>query len=281
MNKKISVALGNFDGVHKGHQKIFEKAKELGKTAVCFTFLSHPEKGDAIYNNETKEELIIQMGLTPYFQEFDEAFKNLSPEEFVQNILRDKLRACAVVFGENFYFGKNRAGDADLMIELCEKNGINAAKQPLLSIGGKTVSTTAIKEFLKNGEIENAADFLGREYEIERLVIKGRSLGATIGFPTINQKFENGLVMPKCGVYASSVTLGGKTYKSITNIGFAPTAGTREALSETHILGFSGNLYGEIVKVTLKTYLREEKKFSDMAELKATISQDAERAKTL
>lgn len=284
---KIALALGTFDGLHRGHINVLNTTKEFafnGLVPSVLLFDCHPlvaVKGFAppmLITQEDKEKFIKNMGLLPIPISFDE-IKNLSPEEFVKNILCDKLNVSAVVSGDNFHFGKNGQGNSEILKELCEKYDIIYKKAENVSYGDGLISSTRIRNALENGDIESANEMLGRKFSYDFLVVEGNKIGKKyFGFPTINQHFPVGFINLKYGVYASQSTVDGKVYPSVTNFGCHPTIGGDKVLSETCILGFDGDLYNQRIKVELLSFIRGEKKFDSKEELKEQIEKDSKSA---
>lgn len=278
-----AVALGFFDGLHLGHIAVVQRAllrREV--SSVVFTFNDktalpkfREKKGNCIITYEQKAELFEEAGADfLYAPDFGE-IKDFSAREFVEKILKDRLCAAYVVCGYDFRFGRGGEGNPDILSALCHEHGIACEVVPPVRIGGEIVSSTEIRRLIRLGEIEKANRLLGYELSYELPVVKGNEIGRTIGFPTINQKIPDYMVSPKNGVYKSWTTVDGKTYRSITNIGVKPTVTDRgEVVTETHIIGFHGDLYGKTVKISLRGYLRGERKFESLSALKAQLSYD-------
>jgi len=286
---KTSLALGTFDGLHLGHTKVILNAVKIGKEnslePAVMLFDVHPQfclKGIAppkLITDKKREELINSFGAKTVTFEF-ERILNYTREEFFYNILIDELHAGAVSCGENFRFGKNASGDVEFLKEECEKNGILLCVSPIISVDGENVSSTKIRSFIRNGEIEKANRMLGRNFSYSSTVLDGKHLGRKLGIPTINQLIDDGLACPKKGVYASFTTVGEKRYKSVTNIGIRPTVeNTLNVNSETHILDFNGNLYGKNPTVELVSFMRDEKKFESVSQLREQIERDIDKRK--
>ena len=283
-----AVALGYFDGIHIGHKsvlmKALEKAKEKDLVPVVTLFDIHPRKllsGEVppiITTEEKKRKILTDMG----FEIFDFDFRqgmNYEPEEFIDKILVDTLSAKAVFCGFDYHYGKGGKGNVETLREALSKKGIEFdAVEPVFS-GDAVVSSTAIRQFITDGEIEKANEMLGEYFSYDFSVNKGDGLGRTWGFPTINQSFPEDFIIPKRGVYVSETEFDGKSYLSVTNVGIRPTVADGGIRSETCILDFSGDLYGKNVKVKLIKYLREEKKFPNVDELRQAIGNDIENAR--
>ena len=284
---KIALALGTFDGLHRGHLNVLNATKEFafdGFVPAVLLFDCHPlvaVKGFApplLITKEEKEESIKNMGLLPIPISFEE-IRNLSPDEFVKNILVDKLNAGAVVSGDNFHFGKNGQGNSEILETLCKEYDIIYRKAENVSYDNQLISSTRIRNALENGDIEVANDMLGRKFSYDFLVVEGNKIGKKyFGFPTINQHFPVDFINLKHGVYASQSTVDGIVYPSVTNFGCHPTIGGDKVLSETCILGFDGDLYNQRIKVELLSFIRGEKKFNSKEELKEQIDKDSKLA---
>lgn len=284
---KLALALGTFDGLHRGHMNVLNEAKSFaleGYIPAMLMFDIHPQsviKGFApplLITKEDKEAFAKQNGVLPVHINFED-IRNLSPEEFLKNILIDKYNVGAVICGENFLFGKDGGGDSKTLCNLCEKYDVIYRMAQSIEYKGEMISATRIREALANGDIKTANEMLGRKFSYDFLVVEGNKIGKKIlGFPTINQHFPNGFINLKYGVYASQSTVDGKIYPSVTNFGCHPTVGGDKVLSETCILGFDGDLYYQKIKVELIDFIRAEKKFSSKDELKAQIDADSKFA---
>lgn len=280
-NRK-AVALGNFDGMHLGHIAVMNetrKFKSLGLVPCVVLFDEHSLKavtGSAppmLMTAEESQKFIADSGFKCYVLNFQK-IKDLTPEEFIDKILIEKLNTGAVACGYNYRFGKNAVGTADTMLSLCKRKNIKCSIIGEVDIASEPVSSTLIRKLIGNGEIEKANTMLGRLFGFTATVIDGDKRGRTWGFPTINQILPNNLVMPKFGVYASEVTVDGEKYAGVTNIGKRPTVGTDVTLSETNILDFNRDIYGESVDIRLKKFIRPEEKFSSFDELAKQIKSD-------
>ena len=251
--KHTAVALGCFDGVHLGHQAVIQAAQGESCERTVFTFADgRTVKSGAprLMTFEEKCRLLAELGTIHLIAPPFEAVRSYEPERFFHAILREKLGAEVIACGENYRFGKNAAGTADTMRRLCETEGIACHIVPPVMVEGKIISSSRIRQALADGCAEQAGDMLGRRFRYEFEVVHGRELGRTLGTPTINQLFPEGFLMPRRGVYASMTEWNGRTYGSVTNIGVKPTVGSPVPLSETWIAGFSGNLYGQRVRVS-------------------------------
>lgn len=277
--EKYAIALGMFDGVHKGHTAVLNGAINSPYKSVAITFSAIPfKKGGSIMSAEEKREKLLSLGIDEVrFLNFFE-IKNLSPEDFLSYISQ-KNNIGKICCGFNYRFGKNAAGDTAFLNSWCNSRGIEFFECPAVLSGDTTVSSTYIKSLIENGQIEEANRLLGHNFSFTAKVIKGDQRGRTMGFPTINQLYPETLTTPKYGVYQTKVTVNGKSYNGVTNIGFRPTYITDYISAETYILDFSGDIYGQEVKTELVAFLREEKKFSTLSDLKAAIAENANYVK--
>ncbi|MBQ8575726.1 MAG: bifunctional riboflavin kinase/FAD synthetase [Clostridia bacterium] len=286
-NKGSAVALGNFDGMHIGHIAVLDKTAELsqkGLTATVMLFDEHSLKGvtgeapPALMTEQERIKIIQGKGLDFRVINFSD-IKNLTPREFVEEVLIGEFNAKAVVCGFNYRFGCDAKGDVELLDELCKANGIECITVDEVLSDSRPVSSTAIRRAIEAGNIELANKMLGRQFGFTSKVIDGDKRGRTWGFPTANQKLPDGLTVPLFGVYESIAIVDGKTYKGVTNIGSRPTVGTQVVLSETHIIEFNSDLYGKDVVIRLVRFIRPEQKFSSFDELVLQIKSDVENAK--
>lgn len=285
--RKSAVALGLFDGVHLGHRAVLNLALEQEKNSLIpyvFTFnptmVLRKSKGEYgyIYNHLTKYDMLFNLGFKSHIRSVSfEEICGLSGEEFVKNILADKLNAGVVCCGNDFRFGKNASCGISELYELGKKYGFEVCIADDVVYEGETVSSTAVRNMLLNGDAVRAWQFLGEPYAINKAVVHGAELGRTIGFPTINQLFSKGQLVPKFGVYASDVCIDGIWYRAMTNIGMKPTVNyDGMPLAETYIIGFSGDLYGRNVQMNIREFIRPERKFDSVDELKRQIADDIE-----
>jgi riboflavin kinase/FMN adenylyltransferase len=290
------VTIGNFDGVHLGHQTIIREAIQRARAAqgiaVAYTFRPHPQialKPDSnvqlLSTYDEKIELLGKTGLDVTVEEpFSREFSTIAPEQFFSDVVLRKLSAQQIVVGYDFAFGKGRAGHLEALAEFCKKSSVGLTVVPALRVEGEVVSSSRIRQHLLSGNVEAAVRLLGRFYSYRGVVIKGEQRGRKLGFPTANLKLENKLALP-FGVYATWAKLGDRLYPSVTNVGTRPTFHSEtqglSALVETHLLDVSIDLYGSTLEVQFVRRLRAEKKFSGMDELKTQISLDADQARAL
>ena len=288
--KGTAVALGYFDGIHIGHKMVLERAltaaKEKDLIPVVLVFDIHPRKlvsgvvPPMLTSEEHKKVRLQEMGFTVVDFNFREGM-NYEPSEFIDKIIVKKLGAKAVSCGFDYHYGKGGKGNAETMRQELGERSIEFFSVEPVYLGDDIVSSTAIRNFIQQGEIEKANAMLGEYFSYDFEVKKGDGLGKTWGFPTINQSFPEDFIVPKFGVYMSLTKVDGEEYLSVTNVGVRPTVAEDSMRSETCILGFSGNLYGRRVQVQLVKFIREEKKFSDIDALKEAIGNDIEKAKKM
>ncbi len=284
-----AVAIGNFDGVHKGHQKMLATLKsvsdDLGVPSVVYTFSEHPinvlkgESHGVIYENSVKEMLIAQSKIHTLFFENFSAVRDLTPQEFVKEILIDRLNVSAVVIGENGRFGKNGAGNAKNLEELGKQYGFGVHVVKSLEIDGEVCSSTRIRNEIASGNVEKAENLLGRTYALSGEVVSDKQLGRTYGYPTANVVMNEKTPKLKKGVYATSTVFDGLTYRSITNVGTTSFDDDKKERIETHILDFSGDLYGKTITVEFLYYIRDFKSFVSTDELKLQLDEDKKMRK--
>lgn len=284
------MALGFFDGVHRGHQGILRGARDLaarlGLEAVAFTFLNHPhtvlapDRAPELLSDRTERFRLIQrQGLVPVWLEFVPEFSRISPHHFVRRILRERLEARAVSVGPNYRFGYRAKGDPSLLVELAGPLGFEVSLAAAVESGGQLVSSSRIRDLVRQGRVDEAAAMLGRPYRVEGLVEAGHSRGTGLGRPTANLRIPRGKVAPATGVYAVWAGVDGVLRPGVANFGTRPTFGGGDPLLEVHLLDFEGDLYGRPLEVFLASYLRPERPFPDAAALAAQILEDVARAR--
>ena len=278
--EKYAVCLGMFDGVHIGHKAVLKGAIDSPYKSVAVTFRSIPFKsGGSIMTSEKKAQKLKEIGIDEVlFLDFAEVC-NLSPEGFLYYLL-SKYNLAKICCGFNYRFGKKAAGETAFLAAWCKNKGIEFFECPEVVYDGKTVSSTRIKELLLSGDVQTANILLEKEFSFISTVQKGDARGRTWGFPTINQRYPEDICEVKRGVYQTAVTIDGKEYNAVTNIGVRPTYETQFVVAESFVLNYDGYCYGEEVKTKLIKYLREEKKFSSKEELISAINKDAEYVKT-
>jgi riboflavin kinase/FMN adenylyltransferase len=286
-----ALTIGNFDGVHIGHIGLFQLVRELAEKlegeSLVISFNPHPIKvlcpcngPPLITPHEQKVQLIEEAGIDVLVViEFTRAFAQLNARHFVQNIICEKIGARVVVVGPDYRFGHKREGDIPFLAQMGEKLGFEVQVVPDLTVNGRKVSSSTIRNFVIAGDLENARLMLGRDYQVTGQVVPGRDRGGRLlGFPTANLKLIDELT-PKPGVYATEVFVDGQRHEGATNIGYSPTFKNGTFSVETHILDFSGDIYGKFIQVRFIQRLRDEKAFSGPDQLSAQIRKDAEQAR--
>lgn len=284
-----AVALGSFDGLHIGHKKVIGSAvdaKQKGLLPAVLTFAHNPladlggSAGGEILSQEQKIHLLEEFGVEQlYILQFS-TIKDYTPEEFVDRVLIQVCRAKEVCCGFNFTFGCGGKGSCRTLEQLCRERGLETKVAGAVLLDGETVSSTRIRGLIANGDVDEAARLLGRPYGYRSAVLHGRKLGRRLGTPTLNQAIPKNFVLPRFGVYVSRVAFGGREYCGVTNVGIKPTLGSPCVLAETWLPDYFGeDFYGKTVCVDLIKFLRPEKKFDGLDELKAEIHKNGEQAK--
>ena len=296
--RRAVVTVGNFDGLHVGHQEILrivtERARARRGESAVYTFEPHPRKvlrpADAprlLTTLEQKLELMGEAGVdVAVVERFDAAFARRSAEEFVRDVLHARLRPEEVFVGYDFRFGHDREGSMRTLTELGPHLGFAVTIVPEVTVGGRDVNSTRIRELLAAGRVEEARELLGRPYRVRGRVVEGDRRGRTLGFPTVNLAPENE-VLPAQGVYAGRLRVlagaqgGGDERPAVVNVGRRPTFKDEAApvLAEAHVIDWSGDLYGERVELSFLHHLREERRFPDVAALRSQIEADRDEAR--
>ncbi|MDR0883088.1 MAG: riboflavin biosynthesis protein RibF [Oscillospiraceae bacterium] len=268
-------ALGSFDGLHMGHWAVLQDAQLPATVCLLFDGL---DKSAQLLTTEKRDALLREAGIEPVVFAFDE-LQHLTPAQYVDEVLCAQLHVDGVVCGYNYHFGAGAAGDADTLRTLCAARGIACRVVPPVLQAGMPVSATRIREALRLGDVPTANALLGRPFGYDFPVAHGDARGRTLGYPTANQFFPEGFLIPRRGVYASRVTLAGTVYPAMTNIGLRPTYASPVPLSETHLFGFSGDLYGQKLPVELLAFIRDERAFASAEELTKQLTSDAKQCK--
>lgn len=289
-----AVTLGKFDGVHLGHRKLMEAIVEKKNRGLCptvFSFEMPPsrlfqsgtkegeeETGKGILSRRERELLLESLGISTLVEyPVNRTSMSLSPEDFVEKVLRDRLHAAFIAVGEDFRFGRNRAGDVDLLASMAERCGYELKVVEKERMDGRVISSSRIKECLKRGDVENANRLLGHDYGVEGEIVYGNQLGRTWNVPTINVPWQEDKLAAARGVYFSRVTIEGARYFGMTNLGRKPTIQGEYGLgTETYLYDFSGDLYGKRARVDLLFFRRPERKFDSLEALKAQLHEDVE-----
>ena len=291
IGRRTAVMLGKFDAMHRGHKLLLDQllvCKEQGACALAFTFSVPPR---ALITGEERRLLMTREEKRRFFEDhgidilveytFDDAARHMSPEAFVRDVLCGQLHAGHVIVGEDFRFGYQRSGDTDLLRRMSSEYSYELCVIPeLLDSHGEEISATHILEYVARGEMEEAEELLGRPFSYAGLVGHGAGLGHTFGIPTVNIALPPEKIVPPYGVYAGTVKFDGRTFAAVSNIGVKPTV-TDAGMAglEAFILDFSGDLYEKQIEVTLRHYLRPEKRFDDIEALKAQILRDIEKTR--
>lgn len=283
----IALALGTFDGFHIGHKRVIENAIASNRKPKVLLFNEHPQKvlkkkspGELITETD-KIKLLEAWGVEPVILNFGDIM-SLTYEEFFYEIIVKKIGASVLSCGFNYHFGSKALGNTENLKALCEKENIELLVSEPVEYMGEPVSSTRIRNAIRNGNIEDANYMLGREFSYDFLVVHGDARGRTIDSPTINQFFTEDFIIPQYGVYASYSVIDGKKYPSVTNVGVRPTIeGLSKERSETNIVGFTGDLYDKNISVHLLKKIREEMKFNNLDELKNQIAKDREVSKNI
>lgn len=289
--EKAVVTIGNFDGVHKGHQailhQVIEKAEAIDGTSVAVTFEPHPirvlkKNGQPplITLFEQKTELISLTGIDVLICiRFDEAFAAFTARQFVDDILVQRVGTRAIIIGEDYAFGRNREGNVAFLRECGQTHGFEVIVAKWISDtfhAGERISSTRVREVVMAGNVEEAWHLLGRHYQVSGRVVSGRNRGGRLlGFPTANILLHDELC-PKSGVYAVTVACKGSKYKGVANIGYSPTFDDNIFTVEVHILDFNGDIYNEPIRVNFIRRIRDEAKFENIEALIRQITKDIE-----
>ncbi|HJU55419.1 MAG TPA: bifunctional riboflavin kinase/FAD synthetase [Pyrinomonadaceae bacterium] len=285
------LTLGVFDGLHLGHQLIMrtvvERARELRAVPTVITFdphpraVLHPESAPPLL--QTFDQKIEAFGVLGIEQSivvrFNRAFAEIEAEDFLRDVVRDRLHALEVYLGRGFAFGRNREGNIGLLRKVSEQLGFHADEVPEVRLRGQRISSSRVRQMLAGGRVNLARRMLGRPYGVEGRVVRGEERGRTLGFPTANLRPQN-RVIPRGGVYVTATLIEGVWRRSVTNVGTRPTfaGGATDTSIETYVMDWEGDLYGDVVRVRFLHRLRDEQKFASIEELKNQIAHDRDRA---
>jgi len=282
----VVLCLGTFDGLHIGHQKLIQKGKEIAnkqgfKTAVYSfenipsSYLFHETEKKNLFNHQEKVESFLNLDIEYLWLDFfDSHIASVSPKEYIL-YLKKVLNVKHVVVGFNYTFGDKAKGKPEDLEKFGDEFGFGVTVIDPVMLEDETVSSTAIRKYLNDGDITKVSDMLGRPFSVSGVVVHGKKMGSKMGFPTINLLQEERKILPKCGVYATNTKVEGKEYNSITNIGVRPTFFDNGELTvETHILDFSENCYGRHVTIEFLKFISDEIKLADRAGLKKKIDND-------
>lgn len=277
MDRGSAVTLGKFDGLHLGHQQLIRRIREKeqeGLESVVVTIWPDP-KNPALLTKGEKKEFLRKMGVSWWIDcPFLPEISHMSPEEFIKEILVQRLKARYVVVGEDFRFGYQRRGDCHLLEQMRKEMGYTLEIVPKEMYQNREISSTYVKEALAVGNMELVNTLLGYPYTVRGEVLHGRRIGRTLGMPTTNLIPSTGKLLPPNGVYATRTLLGEEVYEGVTNIGYKPTVGEYFRGVETYLFDYEGDLYGKEIEVQLYSFERSEQKFQDLDELKAQMQRD-------
>jgi riboflavin kinase/FMN adenylyltransferase len=289
------VTSGTFDGVHLGHQKILiqikESARQLKGETVLITFWPHPRL--VLYPEqhnlrllstfEEKTQLLEQFGVDHLITiPFTHEFSQMSSREFIEKVLVQKIKTKKLIIGYDHRFGKNREGSFEYLQANSAEFGFEMEEISRQEVDDIGVSSTKIRKALEEGDLETATGYLGRPYELTGIVVKGKQIGRSIGFPTANIQIQTDYkLIPKEGVYAVEAEIDKISYRAMLNIGMRPTLDGNQQTIEAHLFDYEGDLYGKQLTVKLKNFLREEQKFENIQALKAQLIRDQELAKSI
>ena len=279
------VALGCFDGIHKGHIQVINKAREISAEKalplVVWSFAEPPKNFfspssvPVLSTVREKRKLMKEMGVDLFYcVKFNQVIANMSAEDFFFDILLDKLCATHLVCGFNFTFGFHGAGNTELLSKLCNAKKVGLTVLPPVVSGEVTVSSSEIRKAIENGDVQLAERLLGRPYSITAKVVNGQHLARTLGFPTANQLYPKSKAVLRYGVYEVRVKQDGKSLSGIANVGMRPTVNGSLLCIETHILDFRENLYGKYLTVEFLDFIRPEQRFPSIDALKEQIKKD-------
>lgn len=275
-----------FDGVHKGHQSIIKKlntiAEKKNLQSAVFTFWPHPRKvfnpNEELHLLNTIDEktyLLEKNGVQNLFlKEFDEPFRNLTGEEFVKEILVEKLNVKHLIIGYDHTFGKNKSGDFQLLKKMAPEFGFEVEQVEAVDFHDRHISSTQIRNALLDGNVKEAAEMLGYIYSVSGTVIHGKKIGRTIGYPTANIEVNPLKLLPKKGAYIVDVFVKNAQFKGMLSIGTNPTIGENSVSTEVYILNFSKDIYGEEISVNFREFLHDEIKFESMEKLIERLDED-------
>ena len=289
-NTKIIYALGFFDGVHLGHQALLLACRHLAQRSGCqpgvVTFSAHPDglvsgSAPALLNTcEDRSRLLMGYGIHNILElPFDEDMKNTHWSSFLEQLV--EAGAAGFVCGDDFRFGSGGLGTPQKLEAFCKKRGLPYAIVPQQEIDGERVSSTHIRALLEQGEMEQVNRLLGHPHVLSGEVVHGRGLGHTMGIPTANVLLPEGVAIPKLGVYATWAVVEGKQYPAVTNIGSRPTVGGHQVRAESWLLDFNGDLYGKYILLRFLKFLRPEKKFANLEEMRTEILENAAQTRKL
>lgn len=284
--RPVSVAIGAFDGLHPGHQtiinKTIEKAQKKNMSSGVYSFYPHPLKiiapeqaPSSLFSVNQKVNILDSMGIDYYFeQKFSTEFSRMNFEKFITKIMIEQLNVKHIVVGDDFKFGHHGTGNIDILKKMKKKYNFEVSVLKPVKIGGKKISSSRIRKLIKEGKIDELPKYFGRYYKLEGKVIYGEGRGHKIGIPTANLKLNSNYVLPPRGVYAAYVYYNNDKYKAIANFGVKPTFNKKDYSIETHLIDFSGDLYGETLIIELISFIRKEITFKNTTQLIQQIKKD-------
>lgn len=289
INKNTAVALGNFDGLHLGHQflikEMMKKADERNLIKSVFTFNNDSlvkfktnKTNNLLMSNEQKIKLLDKMGIELlYLVDFTEELMHMTPYEFVKRVLVERLKVKLVVIGFDFKFGYKAQGDGEFLIKAGEEFDFEVMIVEPIAKNNKIISSSFIRELIREGSIQAANALLGRPFSIKGTIVRGKGRGSGLGFATANLEIDSNYQIPKYGVYKTFTFINDKKYLSITSIGNNPTFNDSGFSIETHIIDFNEDIYGKKIEVQLINFIRKEEKFSNKDELKVQVMKDIQK----
>ncbi len=290
---RSAVTLGNFDGIHRGHSVLIRHLNEAASLkslpSVLITYSPNPSavlgknlNHRAIYSERKKEEILKSFGIENIVRiRFTKEVSEIHASDFVRMILMDTVHASHIVIGFNHFFGKNREGDYQFLKRISAESGFVTEEIPPVFYNEEQISSSKIRQSIAEGNIKKANCFLGRDFSISGTVESGDQNGRKIGFPTANLSLPDGIIVPGNGVYSGYVKLENRIYPAMTNIGTRPTLNGTELRTESHIIGFKGDLYGTDLEVFLAEKIRDEKKFPSFNDLKLQLEEDRKKTEYL
>ncbi|MDO4166132.1 MAG: bifunctional riboflavin kinase/FAD synthetase [Eubacteriales bacterium] len=285
--RNSAVSLGKFDGIHKGHRLLLQEILQTESLVpTVFTFESGSKPGDGavayrsqIYDQREKDLILESLGMKrEVLFPFHEGTRQMSPQDFIRQILCEAMDARLICVGEDFRFGKDRAGDVNMLKQFASVYGYQVKVIPKLQEAGDVISSTRIRNLLQKGELSCANRLLGEPFFFCGEVVHGNALGRTMQMPTANMIPGSEKVLPPTGVYATTVVVKGVEYKAVTNLGYKPTVGSAQVGVESCLLDFDQDIYGQQIQVRFHRFLRNEQKFADMEALHRQMEQDKRQA---
>lgn len=291
IDDRVAIALGSFDGIHKGHRQLIHFLNKIKREKNCkimiYTFREHPMTIISpdnvplrITDNKQKTDILEKLGIDfLVFNEFTSAFSRASPQDFIDRYLMQKYNIDTIVVGYNFRFGSKGTGNAETLMELGTTMGFDVIVVPPIELNGEIISSTKIRTFIEAGDVNKAAQFLGYPYALRGKVIEGKGRGRVLGFPTANLAYDKTKVIPKHGVYLTLTLIDDVFIWSLTNIGNNPTFRQESLCIETYLLGYSGDLYGIEIEVYFLERIRDEIRFNSAEDLIKQLNTDVITAK--